>query len=110
MSTKHYHIVERLRLTETEALRVVRGVQGLVILDKNIAGQYFVPSIITNQHRAWLQEAVCRALPTQAVPSMDSHLCQQILRATASFLNAEAIGTVREELVKAGFVLEKNDE
>lgn len=96
-----------MQFDEMEARELVRRIDSLMILETDYStGRYSPPEVLTNQLCDWTRDAVENSLVFMKggeKPSVEE--CKAILQATANYLNANAVGTTREELIKAGFEL-----
>ena len=96
-----------MKFHEIEARELVRRIDSLMILDTDYStGRYSPPEVLTNQLCDLTRNAVENSLAFvswREEPSAEE--CKAILQATANYLNANAVGTTREELIKAGFEL-----
>ena len=97
-----------LTLSAAEAQQVVREIDKMTLLEEDWdTGEYSLPKVITNRQCEYLRDAVQMSLePMRKTPTLSAADCKAMLQAAVTYLNAEAIGTVAEELAKAGFELE----
>lgn len=96
-----------MKFHEIEARLLVKEITDSALLDEDWDTDiYSAPTSLTNKACERIRDAVNDSLKfTRGGGNLTAAECKAILQATANYLNAEAIGTVAEELTKAGFEL-----